>query len=332
MSGWLARLETLPRLSLMAGPTPLLPADRLSAALGGPRIWLKRDDLIPAAFGGNKVRALDLIAADALRTSADALVTGAGPLSNHVRASAAVAARAGMRCVAVYWGSAPSMAEGNHRLTRMLGADIRFTCDWDRPSVDRGLAAAAAEIAAKGGRPYAIPRGGACPLAVLAHVLAVRETLDQCAAMGVAPTCVVMAAGGGATLAGWLLGGALFGAPWRIEAVTVSRPAEEVRAKAGALASEAAALIGCAAELDRAAFAIHDGFIGDGYGRTSPEGQAAIVMAARTEAVFLDPVYTGKAMAGYCGLLAQGRFANIEDVLFLHTGGAPTLFTSSLEA
>ncbi len=116
---------------------------------------------------------------------ADTLVTGAGPLSNHVRASAAVAALTGLRCIAVYWGAAPARAEGNYWLTRMLGAEIRFTGDSDRASVDRGVEAAVGEIVARGGRPYAIPRGGACALAVLAHVLAVRETLEQCAALGV---------------------------------------------------------------------------------------------------------------------------------------------------
>ena len=130
----------------------------------------------------------------------------------------AVSALAGLRCIAIYWGVAPARAEGNHWLTRMLGAEIRFTGDPDRASVDRGVEAAVADMLAHGGRPYVIPRGGACALAVLAHVLAVRETLDQCAALGIAPQIVVMAVGGAATLAGWLLGSALFGAQWRLEA------------------------------------------------------------------------------------------------------------------
>jgi 1-aminocyclopropane-1-carboxylate deaminase/D-cysteine desulfhydrase-like pyridoxal-dependent ACC family enzyme len=154
------------------------------------------------AFGGNKVRSLDLVVAEALRRGADTLVTGAGPLSNHVRASAAVSALAELRCIAVYWGAAPARAEGNYWLTRMLGAEIRFTGDSDRTSVDRGVEAAVADVVARGGRPYVIPRGGACAVGVLAHVLAVRETLDQCAALGVAPKVVVMAVGGAATLAG----------------------------------------------------------------------------------------------------------------------------------
>jgi 1-aminocyclopropane-1-carboxylate deaminase/D-cysteine desulfhydrase-like pyridoxal-dependent ACC family enzyme len=204
MTAWAARLDALPRLLLVTEPTPIIRARRLSAALGGPTLWFKRDDLLPMAFGGNKVRSLDLVVAEALRRGADTLVTGAGPLSNHVRASAAVSALAELRCIAVYWGAAPARAEGNYWLTRMLGAEIRFTGDSDRTSVDRGVEAAVADVVARGGRPYVIPRGGACAVAVLAHVLAVRETLDQCAALGVAPKVVVLAVGGAATLAGWL--------------------------------------------------------------------------------------------------------------------------------
>jgi hypothetical protein len=121
MTAWAARLDALPRLLLVTEPTPIIRARRLSAALGSPTLWFKRDDLLPMAFGGNKVRSLDLVVAEALRRGADTLVTGAGPLSNHVRASAAVSALAELRCIAVYWGAAPARAEGNYWLTRMLG-------------------------------------------------------------------------------------------------------------------------------------------------------------------------------------------------------------------
>ncbi len=332
MTGWSSRLDALPRLSLLAQPTPLIYAERLSASFGGPRLWLKRDDLVPAAFGGNKVRSLGIVVADALRQGADTVVTGAGPLSNHVRASAGVAALEGLRSVVVYWGSAPTHVEGNYRLSKMLGADIRFTGDLDRASVDRALEVTAAEVVARGGRPYVIPRGGACALAALAHVLAVRETLARCEDLGVAPRIVVMAVGGGATFAGWLLGSALFGASWRIEGITVSRPAQEALIRAKTLAAEAAAIIDCPSNLDGVEFSVHDGFIGDGYGLPSPEGMEAILTVARAEGVFLDPVYTGKAIAGYRAQLSQGRYDGVDAALFLHTGGAPTLFTSAMEA
>lgn len=330
MTSWTA-LDALPRLSLVTEPTPLTPACRLSGALGGPQLWFKRDDLLPIAFGGNKVRSLDLIVAEALRRGADTLVTGAGPLSNHVRASAGVAAMTGLRCIAIYWGVAPPRAEGNHWLTRMLGAEIVFTGDVDRASVDRGIEASAAEVVAQGGRPFRVPRGGACALGVLAHVLAVRETLEQCAVLGIMPRAVIMAVGGAATLAGWLLGTALFGAVWRLEAITVSRPAVEALARARNLAAEAAAVLDCPAQLSNVELCIHDGFLGAGYGAPSLLGQSAIAATARAEGVFLDPTYTGKAMAGYSALLSQGRYAGANEVLFLHTGGAPSLFTAAVE-
>jgi 1-aminocyclopropane-1-carboxylate deaminase/D-cysteine desulfhydrase-like pyridoxal-dependent ACC family enzyme len=331
MTTWTDRLNSLVRLGLVTEPTPLTPAYRLSAALGGPRLWLKRDDLLPVAFGGNKVRSLDLIVADALRQGADTLITGAGPLSNHVRASACIAAMAGLHCIAVYWGTPPERAEGNLFLTRMLGAEIRFTGQLDRASTDHGIEAAAAEAIARGRHPYCVPRGGACVLAVLAHVLAVRETLAQCKNLGIQPQVVVMAAGGSATLAGWLLGSLLFGARWRIEAFTVSRPAEESWARAMSFAEEAAAMIGCPWNPHGIAGIVHDGFLGEGYGIPSQEGQSAIANVARTEGVFLDPTYTGKAMAGYRRLLSEGRYVGSDTVLFLHTGGVPSLFTASVE-
>jgi D-cysteine desulfhydrase len=328
---WASRLDGIPRLGLVKEPTPLTFASRFSAACGGPRLFFKRDDLLPVAFGGNKVRSLDLIVAEALRQGADTLVTGASPLSNHVRATAGVAALAGLRCVAVYWGTPPVRVEGNHLLTRMLGAEIRFTNDFDRASVDYSINGAAAEVAARGGHFYSIPRGGACALAALAHALAVRETLDQCAALGVAPEVVAMASGGGATLAGWLLGTALFGAHWRLEGFAVSRPAAETLARAKNLAAEAAAIIGCPFDGDVEIF-VNDGFVGAGYGIPSPEGQGAIAATAHAEGVFLDPAYTGKAMAGYLDSLSKGRYAGAEAVLFLHTGGGPSLFTAAVEA
>ena len=235
----------------MTDPTPLARAFRLSAALGGPQLWFKRDDLLPFAFGGNKVRSLDLIVAEALRRGADTLVTGAGPLSNHVRASAAVAALDGIALRRHLLGRGagagrgkpladPSARSGDSSLPAMRTALLSIAESRPpRPTLSRG----AADL-------IRVPRGGACALGVLAHVLAVRETLDQCAALGIMPQVVVMAVGGAATLAGWLLGTALFGARWRLEAITVSRPAVEALARARNLAAEAAALhrLSCASQ------------------------------------------------------------------------------------
>jgi 1-aminocyclopropane-1-carboxylate deaminase/D-cysteine desulfhydrase-like pyridoxal-dependent ACC family enzyme len=324
--GPLERLEALPRRRLGLLPTPLVPAPALGRAVGLPRLWLKRDDLLGFGFGGHKVRALELLVADALDRGADVLVTGAGPQSNHVRAAAAAAAHAGLELQAVYWGAPPQQPQGNLALVQLLGARCNFTYSADRASVDREIAALTAALAELGRRPYAVPRGGACALGVLGHALAAQELAQQCAAAGLAPGAVVLAAGSGGTLAGWLLARRLLGLPWRIEAVSVSRPAAEVRENVRRLAAGAAGLLGCDCLLADGEIAVHDGFAGPGYGLPSTEGSAAIRLAARTEGVFLDPTYTGKALAGLVAGARAGRYPPAEPLVFLHTGGEPALF------
>lgn len=314
------------RMGLIPAPTPLIPTPALAKAIGGPQLWIKRDDLIPFGFGGNKIRGLDLILADAISAGADTLVTGAGPLSNHVRATAAAAAYAGLKMTAVYWGAARAELQGNHLLATLWGADIRFTGDDDRASVESGLAAEAERLSTLGRRPYVIPRGGACALGAIGHALAVREVLAQCRASETRPDVVVLAVGSGGTLAGWLLGSRLFAAPWRVEGVTVSRPAPEARTRVAALAAEAAAVLGKKSPLRPDDVLIHDGFIGEGYGKPSEAGRDALILAARAEGLLLDPTYTAKALAGYRALVAAGRFRGDRSALFLHTGGEPSVF------
>lgn len=318
-------LARLPRRSLAEFPTPLLPLKRLGRELGGLELWCKRDDLIGFGLGGNKVRGLEFLIADALAQGADTIVTGAGPQSNHVRATAAAAAHCGMDCVAVLWGEAPGRVDGNYRLTRMLGAETVFTGDPDRASVDGGIEAVTEALRREGRRPYPIPRGGATALGVLGPALAVRELHEQCGQLGIAPEAIVMATGSGGTHAGWLLGSHLLGAAWRIESFTVSREAEAARQQVARLASEAAALLSLDWRFSPGQALVHEGFIGSGYGVPSPEAVRAIRRVARTEGILLDPTYTGKAMAG---LLAHRRCgqAPYRTVVFLHTGGEPAFF------
>ncbi|WP_428423432.1 1-aminocyclopropane-1-carboxylate deaminase/D-cysteine desulfhydrase [Methylibium sp.] len=322
------RLDALPRDRLGLTPTPVSAAPELARALGLRELWIKRDELIGFGLGGNKVRGLELLLADARAQSADTLVTGAGPQSNHVRATAAAAAYAGMDAVAVYWGNAPPAMQGNLKLTHCLGAKIRFTGSPDRAQVDEAIEAVAHELRAAGRRPYTIPRGGACALGVLGHVLAAYELHRQCVAIDRRPGTIVMAVGSGGTLAGWLLGTALLGANWRVEGVTVSRPAAEVRGRVVQLAAEAAALLDLPPRVEKADVVVHDGFIGAGYGVPSAAGDAAIVKAARVQGLFLDPTYTGKAFAGLCSLAELGRIDDRAPVVFIHTGGEPALFAN----
>jgi D-cysteine desulfhydrase len=323
----LSRLDALPRERLGLLPTPLAPAPALARAIGLNELWIKHDELIGFGFGGNKVRGLELLIGDAKARGADVVVTGAGAQSNHVRASAAAAAHAGMGCVAAYWGEEPGAVQGNLMLTRLLGAQTRFSNSADRAQVDVAIAQIVGELRDAGRKPYAIPRGGACALGVLGHVLAVRELLQQCEALGLRPGTIWLAVGSGGTLAGWLLGSKLFGASWRVEGVTVSRPAAEVRARVVTLAGEAAQVLGADASLAASDVTVHDGFIGAGYGVATPEGEAAIQLAARAQGVFFDPTYTGKAFAG---LAAHAPWlAGTGPIVFLHTGGEPALFANA---
>lgn len=325
----LGRLDALPRERLGLLPTALTQAPQLAARIGLPSLWVKHDELIGFGFGGNKVRALELLLGDALSQGADTLVTGAGVQSNHVRATAAAAAYAGMQCCALYWGNEPAAVQGNFKLVRLLGAQTRFTGSPDRAHVDTAIAQASVELRGAGRRPYAIPRGGACALGVLGHVLAVRELHQQCLALGWQPETIVLATGSGGTLAGWLLGCALLGLPWRVEGITVSRPADEARARVVQLAGEAAALLALPPQLQAADVVVHDGFIGEGYGIATAAGRAAILLAAHSQGLFLDPTYTGKAFAGLMALTASGQFQGRGPTVFLHTGGEPALFAQT---
>ncbi len=319
----------LARERLVAFPTSLTAAHGFDEALNGTKLFFKRDDLIDFGFGGNKVRGLEFIIADAKKQNADTLVTGAGVLSNHVRATAAAAAYADLGMVAIYWGEEPEHCEGNHLLTRVLGAEMQYTGSFDRTSVDQHINALAADLRRAGRRPYCIPRGGACGLGVVGHIAAVEEVAAQCRALKIAPDRVILAVGSGATMAGWLLGRQMLGLDWKIEGYTVSRPVEEARTCVRTLALEATKYMGIESPLLCRDIHIHDGVIGEGYGIPSPDGQRAIVLAARRQGIFFDPTYTGKAFAGFMNDVARGRFRNLKTVLFVHTGGAPSIFVGS---
>lgn len=321
--------KKIPRQRLAVYPTPLRPADRLSKFQAGPKLWFKRDDLIGFALGGNKIRGLEVMLADALQVEADMLITGAGVQSNHVRATAFVAAFAGLDCIAVYWGKPPPNIDGNYRVTTMLDTQVHFTQDDDRASVDAAIETLAEKMHRCGKRPYPIPRGGACMMGVLGHVLAVCEVYRQCLEFAMNPNAIVLAVGSGGTYAGWLLGTKLLNLNWRIIGYSVSRDPAEAGAQIARLANQAAAWLGCEFGFSAVDAPVRGGFIGSGYGIPSPEGAAAIKLAARSEGLLLDPVYTGKAMAGFLNGLATGLFDGCENVIFLHSGGEPAFFAGN---
>ena len=313
------------RVDLLIAPTPLHVAPRLSDELGV-RVLFKRDDLGGAGLGGNKLRGLEFLIADALAEGCDCLVTGAGPQSNWTMLAALACLRYGIEPHVVCYGSGAGceagQAEGNMRLHRWLGVDVRFTGAPERASVDAGIAAVTAELRAAGRRPYPVPRGGATPLGALGYVRASVELAAQLAGLDEAPAGLWLATGSGGTQAGLVAGAALTGAPYQVTGVTVSRPARECAGRVRELAAAAAALAGTGTDLP--APDVRDGWIGPGYGAPSAAGQAAARLVAVTEGVFLDPVFGAKAMAA---LIAECRAGRVRGPLvFLVSGGAPTLF------
>jgi D-cysteine desulfhydrase family pyridoxal phosphate-dependent enzyme len=314
------------RFPLALLPTPLVEAPRLSKALGGPRILIKRDDMTGFGFGGNKVRGLEYYLADALARNADVIITGAGPQSNHIRATAAAARVAGLDAVAVIHDSRPAETQGNLLLDELLGVEVRFTGDPNRALVDTKIEEVAEELRRAGRRPYIIPRGGASALGAQGYVEFVRELGTQLQAVGARPQWLVLATGACGTQAGLIAGVKLYGAEYRILGITVSRPVAECLERISRIAGEAARLAGGEIEVRADEVIVRDGFIGQGYGIPTSEGVEAIRLVARTEGIFLDPTYTGKGMAGLIAEIRSGRIGKGETVVFLHTGGEPGLF------
>jgi D-cysteine desulfhydrase family pyridoxal phosphate-dependent enzyme len=307
-------------LPLAHRPTPLEPLDRLAEWLGGPRLLVKRDDQTGLALGGNKARKLEHLCAEALAQGCDTLVTGGGPQSNHCRMTAAAANRLGLACHLALAGKAPDTPTGNLLLDHVLGAELHATGAREYYEIEASIEAVADEVRSAGGRPYAIPVGGASVTGALGYVDAARELAGQ---LSGPVDWIVLADGSGGTHAGLLAG--LDGRS-RILGIDVgTRPDLDDRVPELAEATAAAAgrhAPGAEIHVDHTRF-------GAGYGRPTPECLEAIRATARLEGLILDPVYTGKAMAGLIGWIREGRFTDQQSVLFWHTGGAPALFAGS---
>jgi len=319
-------LDSFPRVSLAYLPTPLEEAPRLASAMGVRRLWVKRDDCTGLAMGGNKARKLEFLVADALRAGADTLLTTGGVQSNHARMTAAAACKHGLRCLLFLSDEEPPAAQGNLLLDRLFGASVRFMPAVTLAEQDAAMAEAAAELAARGQKGYIIPVGGSTPLGCLGYVSAVRELAEQAAAQGCNPAAMALAVGSCGTLAGVLLGAAEWLPGCRIFGISVSRPAGGAAAQTARIATEAAQALAIPRQWTVADILVSDEWLGPGYGVATAEGSAAVRLAARTEGLVLDPVYTGKALAGLIGLVRRGEIAADGEVLFWHTGGAPAIF------
>ena len=322
-------LDRFSRVTLAHLPTPLEPLERLTRRLGGPRLFIKRDDCTGLALGGNKTRKLEFLLGEALVEGADTVITAGGVQSNHVRQTAAAAAKLGLAAELVLARNVPWTKDdydrtGNLQLDRLLGARVHFyPGETDRAAVMEELADA---IRAKGGHPYVIPVGGSNAVGALGYVACAHELTEQAKALGLEFDTVVLPSSSGGTLAGLGVGLAALGHPARVIGIDVDADTKEVRRTVAEIAEAALALLGLSGGLPPDVVAVEGGYAGDAYGLPTGEMREAVTLLAKEEGIILDPVYSGKAMAGLLGLIAQGRLKPENRVVFLHTGGTPALF------
>ncbi|MBN8532805.1 MAG: D-cysteine desulfhydrase [Rhizobiales bacterium] len=322
-------LERFPRVSLSHAPTPLEPMDLLRRAIGGPRLWIKRDDCTGLAQGGNKARKLEFLLADALAKGCDLLITPGAVQSNHVRMTAAAAARSGMKCHAVLERrvtetDADYEENGNVLLDELFGCTRSYVPGGS--DVAAACAAAAEEFKAKGAKPYIIPGGGSNPIGALGYVACAMELIAQSKQLGISPTRVVHGTGSSGTQAGLVAGFAALKSPISVFGISVRHPRQKQEDMVFDLACRTAEYLGHGGVVKREDVFADDGYVGPGYGLPTPGMVDALTLLARTEGILLDPVYSGKAMAGMIGAIRKGTFDDQEDIVFLHTGGSTALF------
>jgi 1-aminocyclopropane-1-carboxylate deaminase/D-cysteine desulfhydrase-like pyridoxal-dependent ACC family enzyme len=311
----------LPTIPLAPFPTPVEELNRLRAALdAAPRLLVKRDDAIAFAFGGNKVRKMQIVAADALQHGADTLITSGGVQSNHARVTAAAAAKLGLRCILVANGTEPRPPTANALLDRLLGAELRYVAT--RADRTPAMEEAADDVRRTGGCPYVIPIGASTPVGAAAFVFAVFELLRQIDP----PDVIVHSTSSGGTQAGLVAGCALAEVNTRVIGISADESAGSLATEIRAIVRGIGPLLGTALTVDDAEVIVDDRFVGGGYGVPTAESQEAIALSARTEALFLDPTYTAKAMAALIARMRGDEFRETQTVLFWHTGGQVALF------
>ncbi len=313
-------IAMIARLNFAHLPTPIEELPRLSERLGGPRLFVKRDDQTGLAFGGNKTRKLEFLVADALQQGARTLVTGGAIQSNHCRQTAAAAARHGMGCILILTGDKPDSPTGNFLLDQFFGAKIVMV--GDRSVRDQVLQDSFDGAAAEGMQPYLLPYGGSSPVGALGYAFAMQEFMQQ----GVHADWIVFGTSSGGTHAGLVLGQRLHGYQGKILGISIDEPQAWLRSHVSALATQASGLCGRRIEFAAGDVQATDAYCQAGYGVLTEAEREAITLFARTEGLLLDPVYTGRAAAGLIDLIRTGQIAKHETVLFWHTGGQPALF------
>ena len=314
----------IPRIRFAHLPTPIEYLPRLSKALNGPRLLVKRDDLTGLAFGGNKTRKLEFLVAEAQAQGADTLLSTGALQSNHCRQTAAAAARFGFGCTLVLVGEPPARTSANLLLVDLLDAKIIWT---DLAHRDETLQAAFESARLQGRKPYLVPYGGSNSTGALGYAYAMEEFIGQ----GVYADWIVFASSSGGTQAGLILGARLFGFSGKILGISVDEPQRNLQMHVAKLASETSERLGPRIEFDMADVLVNADYAAPGYGVLTGAERAAIRLFAKSEGLLLDPVYTGRAAAGLIDLITKGFFKRDETVLFWHTGGQPALFAEKYQ-
>src|SRR6266542_3771244 len=315
--------DHLPRVRLGHLPTPIDELPRLSRALGGPRLLMKRDDQPGLAGGGNKTRKLEFSVAEALRRGADTLVTLGAVQSNHARQTAAAAAASGLRCVLVLRGHAPAVTTGNLLLDHLLGAEVVFSGDRTREEV-------AGEVVARersaGRQPFLIPVGASDEVGAVGYVAAMEELKQQLAERRLGVDRVVVASSSFGTQSGMVVGAKALGLEAQIAGIAIDSTRDELRSAVADLSARTARRVGLDVSVSKDEVIGYDGYLGAGYAIMGEAEREAIDLTARHEGILLDPVYTGRAMAGLIDLVRKGEIGKRETVLFWHTGGSAALY------
>ena len=321
-------LAKFPRLRFAHLPTPLEPMENLSRLLDGPNIWVKRDDCTGLAGGGNKTRKLEFLMADAEQQGADTIITQGAVQSNHARQTAAIAAKLGYECYLLLENRTGSddpdfLANGNVLLDDIYNARLSdFPAGTD---MNQEMQSLAEELRVAGKEPYIVPGGGSNRIGALGYVNAAYELVGQCNDQGLKVDHIVHATGSTGTQAGLVTGLTAIHSGIDLMGISVRAPKEAQEENVYRLACETAELIGSSAALNRSDVVANSDYVGEGYGMPTDGMIEAVEMIARHESILLDPVYSGKGMAGLIDLVRQGFYRREENIVFIHTGGAQAL-------
>ena len=320
-----------PRIKLACLPTPLQKMENLSKLLNGPQLYIKRDDMTGLLLGGNKTRKLEFLMGDAVKKQADLIITAGRTQSNWVAQATAAARKLSMEAVLFLCGDKNEPYQGNYLLDKIMGARFKFiSLDDYQNHLDEIMEDIAESYRKKGKKPYVMPRGGSTPLADLGYVNAALELLNQANQIDLKIDYIVLAAGSCGTMAGLITG--LRGCSTNIKTlgVTVGRPKKECISRIATINKEIVDLLGSRFRVDENEIIIYDQYIGEGYGKRTEESIQAIETVVKKEGILLDPVYTGKAMAGLIDLIKEREFNfHQKNIVFLHTGGYGGLFGHS---